>query len=229
LGEIELKIMVIDDDKNIVQLVSIHLTREGYRVLKAYSAAEALDMLEEEVPDLAVLDVMMPGMDGIELTRILSRDYGIPVLLLTAKGELEDKANGYLAGSEDYVVKPFEPRELLFRIAVILRRFEKEYQSVIEVGNVTINRKLFEVTTGERSVVMPLKEFELLALLASRQNHVVERSAIMEQIWGHDYEGDDYTLNTHMARLRERLTQLGADIEISTIRGIGYKLEVRHS
>ncbi len=229
MGEIELKIMVVDDDKNIVQLVSIHLAREGYRVLKAYNAAEALDMLEAEVPDLAVLDVMMPGMDGIELTRILSRDYGIPVLLLTAKGELEDKANGFLAGSEDYVVKPFEPRELLFRIAVILRRFEKEYQSVIQVGNVTINRKLFEVSTGERSVVMPLKEFELLALLAGRPNHVMERSAIMEQIWGHDYEGDDYTLNTHMARLRDRLVQLEANIEIITVRGIGYKLEARHS
>lgn len=217
---------MVDDDKNIVQLVSIHLTREGYQVLQAYNAAEALDLLEKEVPDLAVLDVMMPGMDGIELTRILSQDYKIPVLLLTAKGELEDKAKGYLAGSEDYVVKPFEPRELLFRIAVILRRFDKAYQSLIQIGNVTINRKIFEVSTGERSVVMPLKEFELLFLLASRPNQVVERGAIMEQIWGHNYEGDDYTLNTHMTRLRDRLTQIGANIEINTIRGVGYKLEV---
>jgi len=221
-----LKILVVDDDKNIVQLVSIHLTREGYQVLQAFNAAEALDLLEKEVPDLAVLDVMMPGMDGIELTRILSQDYKIPVLLLTAKGELEDKARGYLAGSEDYVVKPFEPRELLFRIAVILRRFDKAYQSLIQIGNVTINRKFFEVSTGERSVVMPLKEFELLALLASRPNQVVERGAIMEQIWGHNYEGDDYTLNTHMTRLRDRLTQIGANVEINTIRGVGYKLEV---
>lgn len=217
---------MVDDDKNIVQLVSIHLTREGYQVLQAFNAAEALDLLEKEVPDLAVLDVMMPGMDGIELTRILSQDYKIPVLLLTAKGELEDKARGYLAGSEDYVVKPFEPRELLFRIAVILRRFDKAYQSLIQIGNVTINRKFFEVSTGERSVVMPLKEFELLALLASRPNQVVERGAIMEQIWGHNYEGDDYTLNTHMTRLRDRLTQIGANVEINTIRGVGYKLEV---
>src|SRR5690606_16808181 len=147
----------------------------------------------------------------------------------TAKAELEDKAKGFLAGSEDYVVKPFEPRELLFRIAVILRRFDKEYQSVIQVGNLTINRKLFEVSTGERSVVMPLKEFEILALLASRPNHVIERGTIMEQIWGLDYEGDDYTLNTHMARVRDRLTNLGANIEISTTRGVGYKLEVRNS
>lgn len=195
-------------------------------MLQAFNAAEALDLLEKEVPDLAVLDVMMPGMDGIELTRILSQDYKIPVLLLTAKGELEDKARGYLAGSEDYVVKPFEPRELLFRIAVILRRFDKAYQSLIQIGNVTINRKFFEVSTGERSVVMPLKEFELLALLASRPNQVVERGAIMEQIWGHNYEGDDYTLNTHMTRLRDRLTQIGANVEINTIRGVGYKLEV---
>ncbi|WP_159881563.1 response regulator transcription factor [Paenibacillus puerhi] len=224
-----MKIIVIDDDKNILQLVSIHLTRQGYRVLKASDAAEALDMLEKEVPDLAVVDVMMPGMDGIELTKILSQDYGIPVLLLTAKGELEDKSKGFLAGSEDYVVKPFEPEELLFRIAVILRRFEKENQSILQVGNVTINRKIFEVSTGEKSVIMPLKEFELLALLASRLNHVVERSTIMEQIWGHDYEGDDYTLNTHMMRVRERLARLGANIEISTIRGLGYKLEVQPS
>jgi two-component system OmpR family response regulator len=221
--------MVIDDDKNILQLVSIHLKREGYRVLEANNAAEALQMLEKEVPDLAVVDVMMPGMDGIELTRVLSQDYGIPVLLLTAKGELEDKTKGYLAGSEDYVVKPFEPKELLFRIAVILRRFEKEYQSIIQVGNVTINRQTFEVLAGERSVVMPLKEFELLALLASRPGHIIERSTIMEQIWGHDYEGDDYTLNTHMKRLRERLDQLGANVEISTTRGVGYKLEVQHA
>jgi Response regulators consisting of a CheY-like receiver domain and a winged-helix DNA-binding domain len=186
-------------------------------------------MLEKEVPDLAVVDVMMPGMDGIELSKILSQDYGIPVLLLTAKGELEDKTEGFLAGAEDYVVKPFEPKELLFRIAVILRRFEKEYQSNIQVGNITINRKLFEVSTGDRSVVMPLKEFELLALLASRPSQIIERSTIMEQIWGHDYEGDDYTLNTHMTRLRERLANLGANVEISTTRGVGYKLEVQQS
>lgn len=220
---------MIDDDKHILQLVSIHLKREGYHVLQANHAAEALDLLEHEVPDLAVVDVMMPGMDGIELCRILSKDYGIPVILLTAKGELEDKTRGYLAGSEDYVVKPFEPRELLFRIAVILRRYEKEYQSIIQAGNVTINRKVFEVSTGEQAVVMPLKEFELLALLASRPNHVFERSTIMGKIWGHDYEGDDYTLNTHMKRLRERLVQIGANIEISTIRNVGYKLEVRNT
>lgn len=224
-----LKILVVDDDKNILQLVSIHLTREGYRVLQASDAMKALSLLEEELPDLAVVDVMMPGMDGIELTKILSRDFEIPVLLLTAKGGLEDKTKGYLAGSEDYVVKPFEPKELLFRISVILRRFKKNQQSIIQVANVTINRNSFEVSCGEQTAIMPLKEFELLALLAMHPGHVLERGTIMEQIWGHDYEGDDQTLNTHMKRLRERLVRLEANIEIITIRGVGYKLEVESS
>lgn len=222
-----MKIMVVDDDQNILQLVSIHLTREGYRVLAMNNAAEALALLENEVPDLAVVDVMMPGTDGIELTEILTRNYKVPVILLTAKGGLEDKTKGFLAGAEDYVVKPFEPKELLFRISVILRRMAKDYQSIIQVSNIVINRKRFEVTCGEQTAVMPLKEFELLALLATRSGHVIERYTIMEQIWGHDYEGDDHTLNTHMKRLRERLIRLGADIEIQTIRGVGYKLEVK--
>lgn len=220
--------MVIDDDKNILQLVSIHLTREGYRVLQANNAAEALSLLEEEVPDLVVADVMMPGMDGIELTKILSDDFGIPVLLLTAKGDLEDKTKGFLAGSDDYVVKPFEPKELLFRISVILRRIKKDYKSIIQIGNILINRKSFEVSNGEQTAIMPLKEFELLALLATNANHVIERSSIMEQIWGHNYTGDDHTLNTHMKRLRDRLNRLEANVEISTIRNVGYKLEVKH-
>lgn len=224
-----MKILVIDDDKHIRQLVTIHLVREGYTVLQASDAAHALDILQHDLPDLAVADVMMPGMDGIELTRILSGDFGIPVLLLTAKGELEDKTKGFLAGSEDYVVKPFEPKELLFRIAVILRRFDKEYQSIIQAGNITINRKTFEVSAGEQAMVIPLKEFELLALLAGRPGCVIERGMIMEKIWGYDYEGDDHTLNTHMKRLRERLERLGAELEILTIRGVGYKLEVQSS
>ena len=224
-----MKILVCDDDKHILQLVNIHLMREGYDVIKANDAKEALCLLEEVVPDLAVVDVMMPGMDGIELTKILNQDYKIPVLLLTAKDQLEDKTKGFLAGSEDYVVKPFEPKELLFRIAVILRRFDKDSQNIIRIGNVTINRKIFEVSTKSETLIMPLKEFELLSLLANRPNYVIERFTIMEQIWGHDYEGDGLTLNTHIKRLRKRLNRLGANIEINTIRGLGYKLEVQQS
>ncbi|MGE7110503.1 response regulator transcription factor [Lysinibacillus sp. NPDC047702] len=221
-----MKILVVDDDVHILQLVNIYLTREGYQVLQAENGQQALQLLEGSLPDLAIVDVMMPGMDGFTLTEILSQDYDIPVLLLTAKGELEDKERGFLAGSDDYVVKPFEPRELLFRVAAILRRLDKKNQITIQVGKLFIDRRSFEVVVGEDTLVLPLKEFELLALLASRPNQVFTRSFIMEQVWGYDYEGDEQTLNTHVKRIRERLHRYITDVEITTVRGVGYKLEV---
>ncbi len=221
-----MKILVVDDDVHILQLVNIYLTREGYQVMQAENGEQALQLLDGNMPDLAVVDVMMPGMDGFTLTEILSKDYDIPVLLLTAKGELEDKERGFLAGSDDYVVKPFEPKELLFRIAAILRRLDKTNQVTIQVGKLEIDRRSFEVTIGGDTLLLPLKEFELLALLASRPNQVFTRSIIMEQVWGYDYEGDEQTLNTHVKRIRERLHRYNTDVEITTVRGVGYKLEV---
>lgn len=221
-----MKILVVDDDVHILKLVNIYLTREGYQVIQAENGHQALKLLEGNLPDLAVVDVMMPGMDGFTLTETLSQEYDIPVLLLTAKGELEDKERGFLAGSDDYVVKPFEPKELLFRIAAILRRFDKKNQVTIQVGRLVIDRRSFEVVIGEDTLVLPLKEFELLALLASRPNQVFTRSFIMEQVWGYDYDGDEQTLNTHVKRIRERLHRYKSDVEITTVRGVGYKLEV---
>lgn len=221
-----MKILVVDDDVHILQLVNIYLTREGYQVIQAENGQQALKLLEGNSPDLAVVDVMMPGMDGYTLTETLSQDYDIPVLLLTAKGELEDKERGFLAGSDDYVVKPFEPKELLFRIAAILRRFDKKNQVTIKVGRLVIDRRSFEVVIGEDTLVLPLKEFELLALLASRPNQVFTRSYIMEQVWGYDYDGDEQTLNTHVKRIRERLHRYEPGVEITTVRGVGYKVEV---
>ncbi|MEK4027241.1 response regulator transcription factor [Pseudobacillus sp. FSL P4-0506] len=223
------KILVVDDDKNILELVSIHLTYAGYQVMKAENGVQALGILKNEFPDLVVADVMMPGMDGFELTRKLREDQDVPVLLLTAKGELEDKEQGFLAGSDDYMVKPFEPKELLFRIAAILRRYDKPTDTILQVGSITINRKNFEVTAGANMLIMPLKEFEVLSLLASKPNQVFQRAAIMESVWGFDYEGDEQTLNTHIKRIRERLAKISKDVEIVTVRGIGYKLEVHSS
>ncbi|MED3800148.1 MULTISPECIES: response regulator transcription factor [Lysinibacillus] len=220
-----MKILVVDDDVHILQLVNIYLTKEGYQVLLAENAKQALALLEGNLPDLAVVDVMMPGMDGFTLTEYLTQDYDIPVLLLTAKGELEDKERGFLAGSDDYVVKPFEPKELLFRIAAILRRFDKKNQVTIQAGKLVIDRRSFEVVIGENTLILPLKEFELLALLASRPHQVFTRSYIMEQVWGYDYDGDEQTLNTHVKRIRERLNRYDTAVEITTVRGVGYKLE----
>ncbi|WP_413364470.1 response regulator transcription factor [Lysinibacillus sp. 3P01SB] len=220
-----MRIMVVDDDQDILQLVSIHLTREGYEVERASDAQQALDLLEEKDVDLAIVDVMMPGMNGFELTKTLTKDLDIPVILLTAKGQLEDKEKGFIAGSEDYIVKPFEPKELLFRVAVVLRRFERSMEALIEVGNLKIDRKNFEVVINQETIMLPMKEFELLSLLASRAHKITQRTLLIEQTWGADYEGSEMTLNTHINRIRERLKRYGATVEIYTVRGIGYKLE----
>ncbi|MGA5692699.1 response regulator transcription factor [Cytobacillus pseudoceanisediminis] len=220
-----MKILVVDDDVNIQKLVTIHLNREGYQVLRANNAQEALVLLDEQTADLAVVDVMMPGMDGFELTRLLTNDFGIPVILLTAKGQLGDKEQGFLSGSEDYIVKPFEVKELLFRVAVVLRRAERAMETVVKAGNLLMDRKSFEVEINQETILFPLKEFELLSLLSARKNKITPRAALIEQAWGADYEGSEQTLNTHINRIRDRLKKYGATVEIQTIRGIGYKLE----
>lgn len=221
-----MKILVVDDDPHILELVNIHLTQAGYSVLKASNGLEALALLDGEFPDLAVVDVMMPGMDGYTLTKKLRAEADIPVLLLTAKGELEDKEKGFLAGSDDYLVKPFEPKELLFRINAILRRYDKAVDILIEVGPMKINRQSYEVSAGKKMILLPLKEFELLSLLASRPHQVFTREVLLERVWGFDYEGDEQTLNVHIKRLRDKLEKLAENVIISTVRGVGYKLEV---
>ncbi|MHA6483354.1 response regulator transcription factor [Paenibacillus sp. strain BS8-2] len=221
-----MKLLVVDDDVHIRQLVSIHLRREGYAVHQANHAEEALAILEEHAVDLAIVDVMMPGMDGFTLTKILSEDLRIPVILLTAKGQLEDKERGFLSGSEDYIVKPFEVKELLFRVAVVLRRERRALESQLKVGNVEIDRHHFEVAIDQETILMPLKEFECLAFLAEREGRIVPRYVLMEHVWGTLHDGSEQTLNTHMNRIRDRLKKYGATIEIQTIRGMGYRLEV---
>lgn len=221
-----MNILVVDDDHHILELVNIHLSQAGYTVKKASNGYKALELVEKNIPDLAIVDVMMPGMNGYELTKLLRTNADIPVLLLTAKGELEDKEKGFLAGSDDYVVKPFEPKELLFRVNAILRRYDKAIDRLIEVGPLTINRKSYEVSVGKKIHLFPLKEFELLSILASRPNQVLTREVLLERVWGFDYEGDEQTLNVHIKRLRDKLEKLADHIVISTVRGVGYKLEV---
>ncbi|WP_419960547.1 response regulator transcription factor [Psychrobacillus sp. BM2] len=218
-------ILAIDDDVHTLDLISIFLSNTGYRVVKAGNGKEGLALIKKEVPDLAIIDVMMPEMDGLTLTKIIREQYDFPVLLLTAKGRLEDKEKGYLAGSDDYLVKPFEPKELLFRIRAILRRYDKTSDANIQVGNMLINRRSFEVQIGEELLVLPLKEFELLSKLASKLNQVFTRDQLIEAVWGIDFEGEEQTLSVHIKRIRERLAKTQTDVQIKTVRGIGYKLE----
>lgn len=218
------RILVVDDDVYIRKLIGIHLKKEGFEALFANDGLEALDLLQQELFDLAIVDVMMPKMDGISLTKRLS-EVGIPVLMLTAKTTLEDKEKGFLAGADDYMVKPFEPKELLFRVRAILRRYQKIERSQTKISNMLIDRQTYEVKVGGQVLLLPLKEFELLSILCTRPEVVFSRDQLMEQVWGYDYDGDDFTLTTHIKRLRSRLDEVDAQVKIQTVRGIGYKIE----
>ncbi len=222
------KILVVDDDLHILELVGIHLCNAGYQVYKAKDGVDALNILSSESCDLAVIDVMMPFMDGYSLTKEIRQKYDIPIILLTAKSQIEDKEQGYLSGTDDYLVKPFEPKELLFRIKALLRRYDLETdESIVRFGKTTINKKSYEVEIGNRTLLIPLKEFELLYFLASHPFQVFSREQLIERIWGIDYEGDERTVDVHIKRLRERFSSITDDFQIKTIRGVGYLLEAR--
>lgn len=221
-----MRILVVDDDPHIRQLIALQLKQGGYHAILAQDAQEALTLLETQEVSAAVVDVMMPGMDGFELTTILTEDLDIPVILVTAKGQLEDKAKGFASGSEDYLVKPFEPEELLFRIQAILRRYGKAMKQHLSVANLRIDRATYDVVIGDETLIIPMKEFELLALLSSSVGHTISRVQLVEEVWGEDVENHELSLNTHINRLRDRLKKHGARVEIQTIRGIGYRLEV---
>ncbi|WP_249716684.1 response regulator transcription factor [Paenibacillus sp. J31TS4] len=222
-------ILLVDDDKNILHLVNKQLKQAGYAALEAASGEEALRLLDAQPVDLAVVDVMMPGMTGYDLTRRIRENYDIPVILLTAKGEIRDKEAGFLAGSDDYVVKPFDPRELLFRIHAVFRRYQKQSQQPIRIGDVVIHPAGFEVQVNNQTLMLPLKEFELLVCLASRPGHVFTRSQLIESVWGMDYMGDERTLNVHIKRLRDRFSELTDSLAIRTVRGVGYLVEAAGS
>lgn len=221
-------ILIVDDDAHILKLIEIHLTEKGFKVLQAKDGMEALGILTKQRCHLAVVDVMMPYLNGYELTKEIRKQYDIPVILLTAKNQIEDKEQGFHSGTDDYLVKPFEPKELIFRIQALLRRYEKHLdETFIRLGSTVINKESYEVRIGERTFILPLKEFELLYFLCSNPMKVLSRDFLIEQIWGLDYEGDERTVDVHIKRLRERFSNLTDDFQIKTVRGIGYRLEAR--
>lgn len=223
------KVLVVDDDANIRELISIFLSGEGFTVIEAENGEEALTLLEENNIQIVVVDVMMPEVDGYELTKEVKKYYDIPILMVTAKGESQDKLKGFDLGVDDYVVKPFDPLEIVARVKALLRRFQLLSDKNIFVGNLTINQIKYEISANDQSITLPLKEFELLFKLASQAGRIFTRNDLIEQIWGLDYEGDERTVDVHIKRVRERLRELKATVEIVTIRGLGYKLEENHT
>ncbi len=219
-------ILVADDDPHIRELLRFTLKKEGYLVWEAADGRAALELTEREQVHLAIVDVMMPQMDGWELCREIRSRCEIPILMLTAKGAIEDKEKAFLSGTDDYLTKPFEPKELLFRVKALLRRYQMVSSEEIRLGETVIDRKSYEIRSGDETFVIPLKEFELLAQLASQPGRIFTREQLVRLIWGADYEGDSRTIDVHIKRLRERFGSQADDFVITTMRGLGYKLEV---
>ncbi|QJX77775.1 response regulator transcription factor [Priestia megaterium] len=221
-----IQILVADDDQHIRELISLYLENQGFKIIKAADGEEAWAKMEEFRIDLAVVDIMMPFKDGWELTKEIKEYFDIPVLMVTARGESHDKLKGFDIGTDDYVVKPFDPQEMVARVKALLRRYRVEANNVIFMGNIKLDRTKLEMSAGETSEQLPLKEFELLFTLVSSPGKIFTRDQLIQLIWGYDYEGDERTVDVHIKRLRERLKHMkNVGMEIKTIRGLGYRAE----
>ncbi|PTG55228.1 DNA-binding response regulator [Staphylococcus chromogenes] len=216
--------LIVDDDPEILEYVASHIEKEGYHAVTQPSGEAAEDYVMHHDIDIAIVDIMMDHMDGFELCKILKYDYNYPVIMLTARDALTDKERAFLAGTDDYVTKPFEVAELLFRIKAVLRRYQIQTHVYLRLGNLEIDQKQLEVKVNNRGMLLPNKEFALLSLLVSYPRQVFERETLIEKIWGFDYEGDTRTVDVHVKRLRTRLKKLGANVHIETVRGLGYKV-----
>ena len=219
-------ILLVDDDPHLRELSRIFLQQEGFDIAEASDGVEALLAFERGKVDLVILDIMMPQMDGWELCRQLRRYYDVPVLMLTAKGDTSQKLKGFQVGTDDYLVKPFEPLELVARVKALLKRYRIATSQRVQMGELLMDRKTFEVTVHGVHLTLPLKEFELLFKLASAPGRTFSRDQLIEDIWGYDFAGNERTLDVHINRLRERFPEERHSFRIRTIRGLGYRLEV---
>ncbi len=219
------RIVIIDDDPHIRELVRYVLSRAGFDVVEAGDGPSALQLLESTRVDCALLDVMMPKMDGWELCRLLKESYDFPVLMLTAKGETAQKVKGLNIGADDYLVKPFDNEELLARVRALLRRYRIDASKSVQVGSLSLDSRTREVLWGEKRMDIPQKEFDLLFKLASRPGTTFSRDQIIESVWGLDFNGNERTVDVHVNRLRERFPEKRRGFRITTVRGLGYRLE----
>ena len=223
------QVLIIDDDPNIGQLVKIYFEKEGYGVKHSLNGVEGLSAFKKHQYHIVVLDIMLPGMDGWEVCREIRKISDTPIIMLTAKGEVFDKVLGLELGADDYIVKPFEPKELIARTRAVLRRYKggAEMEKKAAHMNLTVSLTDYSVTYCGVSIELPPKELELLYFLATHPNKVFTREQLLEQVWGFDYFGDSRTVDVHIKRLREKFTEHNDTWQIKTVWGVGYKFEVR--
>ena len=219
------KIMVVDDEMHIRELVRFYLDKAGFDTIEAANAEEALDIVENQYIDLAVVDIMMPGMDGFELVEQMRQYREFPVIMLTAKSQSKDKLRGFSLGIDDYVTTPFDPDELMARVKTILKRYSINSSNVVKIGDVIFDGDKYEVRYQDQIIHLPLKQFELAFELAKNPNQIFTREQLIEKIWGMDYDGFDRTVDVHIKRIRENLGHLPG-FKVVTVRGLGYKIEV---
>lgn len=225
------KILVVDDDAHIVELIKLYLEKEGFTVITANDGKKALEKFKSDSPSILILDVMMPEMDGWDVCREIRKTSNTPIIMLTAKGETFDKVLGLELGADDYMVKPFETKELIARVKAVLRRSdskESPTQQEINFVNLSINLSNYELKINDKIMEIPPKELELLFFLASNPNRVFTREQLLEEVWGFDYFGDSRTVDVHIKRLREKLELVTeSNWQLKTVWGVGYKFEVR--
>lgn len=225
----ETKILIVDDDVNIAELASLYLNKEGYATKTAYDGKKAVEAFISCAPSLVLLDIMLPVMDGYEVCREIRKMSQTPVIMLTAKGETFDKVLGLSLGADDYIVKPFEPNELVARVKAVLRRYrgnedKSDGRNVVVYPGLTVNMDTFEAIYHGEKIALPPKEFELLYFLASNPEIVFTREQLLDKIWGYDFIGDTRTVDVHIKRLREKLDE--EDVwSIGTVWGVGYKFK----
>lgn len=224
------KILVVDDERNIVELVRLYMEKEGFETVCAYTGSEALQKFKEENPDLIILDLMLPEIDGWQICREIRKTSQVPIIMLTAKSDTFDKVLGLELGADDYMTKPFEAKELLARVKAVLRRSESQepkFGGEVSFKNLSVNIDNYELKICGKQVEAPPKEIELLHFLASNPNRVYTREQLLEEVWGFDYFGDSRTVDVHIKRLREKLEGVEADWQLKTVWGVGYKFEVK--
>ena len=224
------KILIVDDDKNISELLRLYLTKEGYQTVLAHDGEAALAVFAQQNPALVLLDVMMPKMDGWEVCRRIRAQGAPPMIMLTAKGETFDKVLGLELGADDYVVKPFDAKEVIARIKAVLRRCgaaEESREGVLAYDGLSVDMSRYELKVKGKTVDAPPKELELLSFLASHPNRVFTRDQLLDEVWGFEYYGDSRTVDVHIKRLREKLDGISEQWSLKTVWGVGYKFETK--
>ena len=223
------KILIVEDDENIRELLRLYLEREGYEISEAENGAVGLSKWKAENPDMMLLDVMMPVMDGWQVIReIRESGSNMPVIMITAKGETMDKVSGLELGADDYIVKPLEMREVVARVRAVLRRLSPDDSGKLTFDNLIIDKQAYELIIAGKHVDAPPKEIELLYFLAQSHNRVFTRAQLLDDVWGFDYFGDTRTVDVHVKRLREKLEGASDKWELKTVWGVGYKFETKN-